>query len=246
MEVMAPRVLTRRLLRPEDIRPRFEGFEVIGVFNPAAVSCGDRVVLLIRVAERPREVRAGFRSFRRHGVIFCPENKDVVLFPEQVGSEYVALHRPNPDAHFSASEIWLARSSDLLHWGSHRRLLGSEAAWVTGKIGGGTPPVRTDRRWLSLFHGHIRPQRPGEVGQYAAAVLLQDLDDPDRVVGISPWPVMLAEHDFERSGFLTDVVFPSGLVRRGDQLDVYYGAADTSTGVARFSLADILAAVEPI
>ena len=57
---------------------------------------------------------------------------------------------------------------------------------------------------------------------------------------------MLAEHDFERSGFLTDVVFPSGLVRRGDQLDVYYGAADTSTGVARFALEDILAVVEPI
>ncbi len=357
MEAMAPRVLTRCLLRSEDLRRRFEGFEVIGAFNPAAVSHGDRVVLLIRVAERPREVREGFvalpywdaqlgkaaidwrrldevesldprvvrlkaggqirltflswllvafsrdglsidsfgetpllpadryesfgvedprlvrlgdrfyftyvavsehgiatalastdgfRSFRRHGIIFCPENKDVVLFPEQVGGEYVALHRPNPNAHFTAPEIWLARSPDLLHWGAHRRLLGSEAAWATAKIGGGTPPVRTDLGWLSLFHGHIRPQRPGEVGQYAAAVLLQDLDDPDRVVGISPRLVMLAEHDFERSGFLADVVFPSGLVRRGDQLDVYYGAADTSTGVARFALADLLAAVEPI
>ncbi len=57
MEAMTPRVLTRCLLRSEDLRPRFEGFEVIGAFNPAAVSHGDRVVLLIRVAERPREVR---------------------------------------------------------------------------------------------------------------------------------------------------------------------------------------------
>jgi predicted GH43/DUF377 family glycosyl hydrolase len=57
---------------------------------------------------------------------------------------------------------------------------------------------------------------------------------------------MLAEHDFERSGFLSDVVFPSGLVRRGDQLDVYYGAADTSTGMVRFALEDLLAAIEPI
>jgi len=357
MEAMVPRVLTRCLLRPDDIRPQFEGFEVIGVFNPAAVSYNDRVVLLVRVAEKPREVREGFvalpywdgrcgkvaidwrrldevdrldprivrlrtgrqlrltflswllvafsrdglsidsfgevpflpadryesfgvedprlarlddrfyftyvavsehgiatalastedfRSFRRHGIVFCPENKDVALFPEKVGGEYVALHRPNPNAHFTAPEIWIARSPDLLHWGAHRRLLGSEAAWATAKIGGGTPPVRTDEGWLSLFHGQIRPERPGEPGQYAAAVLLLDLSDPGRVVGISPRPVMLAEHDFERSGFLSDVVFPSGLVRRGDQLDVYYGAADTSTGMVRFALEDLLAAIEPI
>ena len=357
MDAMTRRVPTRCLLQPADVQPQFEGFEVIGAFNPAAVSYNEGVALLIRVAERPREVREGFialpywdrrrdraaidwrrldevdridprvvrlrasgqirltflsrllaafsrdglsidsfgetpfapadryesfgvedprlvrlddrfyftyvavsehgiatalastedfRSFRRHGVVFCPENKDVVLFPAKVGGEYVALHRPNPSAHFSAPEIWIARSPDLLHWGAHRRLLGSEAAWATAKVGGGTPPVRTQRGWLSLFHGQMRPERPDQVGQYAAAALLLDLDDPARVVGISPRPVMLAEHDFERAGFLPNVVFPTGLVCRGDQFDVYYGAADTSTGVARFAQKDILAAIEPI
>ena len=35
----------------------------------------------------------------------------------------------------------------------------------------------------------------------------------------------------------------TALVRRGDELDVYYGAADTATGVARYSLDELLATV---
>src|SRR5207247_2981233 len=37
---------------------------------------------------------ADFRTFERHGIVFCPENKDVVLFPERIGGTYAALHRP--------------------------------------------------------------------------------------------------------------------------------------------------------
>lgn len=152
----------------------------------------------------------------------------------------MALHRPNPNAHFCRPEIWIARSPDLLHWGGHEPLLGAEAGWATVKVGGGTPPLRTDRGWLSLFHGHIAAGAQGGVGQYAAATMLLSLDDPRRVVGLSPQPVMRAEADFERSGFLPNVVFPTALIRRGDDLDVYYGAADTATGVARYSLDEIL------
>lgn len=54
-------------------------------------------------------------TFQRHGVIFCPENKDVVLFPFQIEDQYLSLHRPNPHAHFSRPRVWLplARSSAL-------------------------------------------------------------------------------------------------------------------------------------
>ncbi len=354
MPAIPPRLLTRCLLRPEDVPAAFDGFEVIGVFNPAAIAWDDRIVLLIRVAERPLAVRDGFvglpywdarrarpavdwrrcdeldfvdprivrirrtghvrltflsrllvafstdglsinavgksflpgdryetfgvedprlarfgdrfyftyvavsefgvvtclgstvdfRSFERHGVLFCPENKDVVLLPEQIGGQYVALHRPNPHTRFAPPEIWIASSPDLLHWGGHQRVLGSQAGWAAAKIGGGTPPMRTDAGWLSLFHGQAAPERPGTVGQYAAAAMLQDLRDPSRVVGVSPRPIMSAEHDFEQSGFLPGVVFPTGLVGHGDVLDVYYGAADTSTAVARFAMQDVLDAIE--
>ena len=78
------------------------------------------------------------------------------------------------------------------------------------------------------------------MGEYAAAALLLDLDQPERVIGFSPQPVMVAEEEFERSGFLPDIVFPTGLVSREDDLLVYYGAADRATGVAQYSLKDML------
>ena len=40
-------------------------------------------------------------TFQRHGIIFASENKDVVLFPERIAGDYVALHRPNPRFAFS-------------------------------------------------------------------------------------------------------------------------------------------------
>ena len=86
------------------------------------------------------------------------------------------------------------------------------------KVGGGTPPVRTPRGWLSLYHGHVGSSREaskrGDIGSYAAATLLQDLDNPSRIVGMSREPVMLAEADFERSGYLPNIVFPTAMLRR--------------------------------
>jgi predicted GH43/DUF377 family glycosyl hydrolase len=357
------RILTRLLVNPGDIRPQFDGFEVIGAFNPAAIEYNDGVALLIRVVERPTETRDGFialpyydyergqiaiewrsldevelvdprivrlkpsghirltfiswllaafsqdglqidrfgsrpmlpatryeafgvedprlakfgdrfyftyvavsqhgivtalastidfESFERHGIIFCPENKDVILFPEKINGQYVAFHRPNPNARFAQPEIWLARSPDLLHWGAHERLLGSEASWATVKVGGGTPPIRTPRGWLSLYHGHIAPTsstcgpdlNQDDIGEYAAATLLQSLDNPSHIIGMSPRPIMRAEADFERSGYLRNIVFPTALLHRGEHVDVYYGAADTATGVARYALEDLLSATE--
>ncbi|NQU22087.1 MAG: hypothetical protein HQ567_12445, partial [Candidatus Nealsonbacteria bacterium] len=72
-----------------------------------------------------------------------------------------------------------------------------------------------------------------------------DLDQPERGIGFSPPPVMVAEQEFDRSGFLPDIVFPTGLVRREDHLLVYYGAADTATGVAQYALNDVLESVAP-
>ena len=357
MVTTPPRILTRCLLRPADVKAQFDGFEVIGTFNPAAVEFDEGVALLVRVAERPTQTRDGymalpswderrgsiaiqwhrlvdldvidprlvrlrpsghlrltfiswllvafsrdgrsidrfgptpflpmtryetfgvedprltaldgrfyftyvavsqhgvatalastadFQSFQRHGMIFCPENKDVVLFPEKIDGQYMAMHRPNPNTHLCPPEIWIARSHDLLHWGGHERLLGSEAGWATVKIGGGTPPVRTDRGWLSLFHGHIAPQTAGSVGQYAAASMLLDLEDPRRILGLSPQPVMQADADFERIGFLPDIVFPTAVVGHGDELDVYYGAADTATGVVRYAKDELLATAQAL
>ena len=61
----ARRLSTRLLLGKEDVPATREDFEVVGAFNPGAVRAGAEVVLLVRVAERPRERRPGFTGLPR-------------------------------------------------------------------------------------------------------------------------------------------------------------------------------------
>ncbi len=187
-------------------------------------------------------------TFKRHGLIFCPENKDVVLFPQQVDGQYLALHRPNPHSHFSPPQIWIARSPDLLHWGEHQSLHRGRQSWDADRVGGGTPPILIDEGWLHLYHGSQRVQREGRVGEYSVGALLLDRDNPARVLARSDQPIMRPMAEFERNGFVPDVVFPTAMInstihQHDDLLSVYYGAADTSIGVVVFSRQDIVSAL---
>ncbi len=184
-------------------------------------------------------------TFKRHGLIFCPENKDVVLFPQQIDGQYVALHRPNPNSHFSPPQIWISRSPDLLHWGKHQSLCGGKQSWEGDRVGGGTPPILIDEGWLHLYHGSRRTQHDGRVGEYSVGALLLDRDDPFRVLARSGQPMMAPMAEYERNGFVPNVVFPTAMIptsleQSDDRMSVYYGAADTAIGVVDFSKQDIL------
>ena len=166
--------------------------------------------------------------------------KDVVLFPDLVKGRYLAFHRPVGGAFLGPPEIWLASSKDLRHWGDHRPVLAAGKGWTSLKIGAGCPPLRTRRGWLEIFHGVERRSPSDRVGRYCAGAALFDLNDPAKLLGISPRPFLVPTEDFEREGFLPDIVFPTGAVLREDRLLVYYGAADSRTAVAEVSLNEVL------
>src|SRR5215468_9480351 len=180
-----------------------------------------------------------FKTFERHGILFYPENKDVVLFPEKIRGEYVALHRPNGATPFTKPEMWLASSPDLAHWGRQRHFLGGSAAWDIGRIGAGTPPLRTSEGWLEIYHGNSKQQEDKGIGAYSAGLLLLDLEEPHLIRGAAG-QVLVPETDYEREGFVPNVVFPTGIVRLDGNVLVYYGAADTSTAVVEFSLEQLM------
>ena len=60
-------------------------------------------------------------------------------------------------------------------------------------------------------------------------------------------PLLVPELDYERDGFLHDIVFPSGHVPidGGKRIRIYYGAADSRTAAADMLVADILSSLEP-
>jgi predicted GH43/DUF377 family glycosyl hydrolase len=182
-------------------------------------------------------------TFQRHGVIFCPENKDVVIFPDTVQGQYVSLHRPNPSMHFSRPQIWLAHSPNLLHWGQHECLLVGSAEWESDRVGAGTPPIALDEGWLAIYHGSRRATRSGDIGAYSAGALLLDRNNPSRILRRSHEPIMQPAADYERNGLVANVVFPTALIENGDLLQVYYGASDTFVGMVELSRKELLAAL---
>lgn len=240
----------RNVPRKESARldPRGE-YETYGVEDARIVRLGD-TYRVTYVAVSPHGAATAlastmdFEHFDRHGIIFWPENKDVVLFPERIDGSYVALHRPNLPMGFGPPRMWLARSPDLLHWGGHVALHAGSGAWEGERTGAGAPPVRTVRGWLEIYHGKAAATSPGQVGTYSAGLLLLDARTPERVLHRSREPVLVPEEDFERRGFVPNVVFPTGVVRRGDRLLVYYGAADTCTAVVELSMEELLSAAE--
>lgn len=183
---------------------------------------------------------ADFREFDRHGIIFPPENKDVVLFPERIGGQYAAIHRPSGATRFSPPGLWLARSDDLVQWGRHVPLLWERQPWEAERVGAGTPPIQTARGWLAIYHGACAAARPGVVGKYQAGALLLDAENPARVLARSSTPLLSPTEPFECDGFVPNVVFPTGLVEHGGRVRVYYGAADTYTAVAEMALGELL------
>lgn len=189
-----------------------------------------------------------FRSFERRGIILPCENKDAVLFPEKVAGLYRMFHRPVGAIGIRDVAIVAACSPDLVHWGGHEYVLGCspDPGWYSKRIGAGTPPVRTTEGWLSLFHG-VRARGPGDkIGVYTAGAMLSALEEPARVIALSEEPFLRAEEDFELSGYVRDVVFPTGIVRDladRDRLHVYYGCADSCVAVTTFSEREILSSL---
>ena len=176
-----------------------------------------------------------FRTFERHGIIFPPNNRDVTIFPEKIDGHYVALHRPMPHG-IGETAIWSATSTDLLAWGDHQFVAGARpATWESEKIGGGAVPFRVKDGWLAVYHGVSAAPTT-----YALGALLLDADDPSIVLARSRQPILEPETPYEREGFFNGVVFTCGLVAEGDNVRIYYGAADGVTAVADLSLAEIM------
>jgi predicted GH43/DUF377 family glycosyl hydrolase len=223
--------------------------EEFGVEDPRITALGGRFYFTYVAVSRHGAATAlgsttDFRGFERHGLIFCPENKDVVLFPERIEGQYVALHRPNAATPFCRPEMWVARSPDLIHWGHHECLHGGGSEWETGRVGAGTPPVRVNDGWLEIYHGNRQPARLGDVGVYSTGILLLDAQHPAIVRRRTAASVFEPTTEFERHGFVPDVVFPTGIIEAGDSYLIYYGAADSCTAVVEFSKDEVLRSVQ--
>lgn len=181
-----------------------------------------------------------FKKYEHKGMIFAPENKDVIIFPEKINGKYYALHRPSLKT-IGGLEIWISESDNLLQWGNHQHLFGlRDGMWDSGRIGGGAVPFRTEKGWLELYHGATEDHR------YCMGAILFDLEDPTKILARSVKPIVEPDAEYEAKGFFGGVVFSCGVIVEDDIVKMYYGCADTSMACCELSLEEILNSLEYI
>jgi len=215
------------------------GYETFGIEDPRITLINDTYYISY-VAVCPFGVTTclastkDFSSFERYGVIFCPENKDVVLLPEKIGGKYYALHRPDSPL-FRKHDVWIAESPDLYCWGNHRYLMGPRANyWDEIRIGASAVPFKIEAGWLEIYHGVDRNNR------YCLGAVLLDKKQPWKVINRSEKPILEPQANYEIEGFFSNVVFSCGLLYEDDKLKIYYGVADTAVCYAEVALKDVL------
>ncbi len=128
---------------------------------------------------------------------------------------------------------------DLVHWGNSGILVPARKGswWDAYKIGLGPPPIETKEGWLIIYHG-VKTTAAGAL--YRLGLVLLDLEDPTKVIKRCDEWVFGPNELYERIGDVPDVTFPCGVVVRGDELIMYYGAADTTLCVATASVKELL------
>ncbi len=186
-----------------------------------------------------------------------PDNRNMVLFPEKIRGRYFRLERPFTVYSRGADrfDLWCGSSPDLRYWGDHELVLAVEnVPFANDKIGPAAPPIKTAKGWLATFHS-VWLDREKNLGgwerswfkRYDAGLMLLDLENPSRVIGMSRKPLLSAEAPYERNGFRNDVIFPGGMIlEESGEVKIYYGAADTVEALATAHVDDLLALCEPV
>lgn len=246
-------------------RPCFElhDDEILRAYDPRLTVLDGRCFMCFAVDTR-HGLRGGVAvtdDFDRFEVLSLsvPDNRNMVLFPEKIGGRYMRLERPFPVYSRGSGElfdVWCSASPDLVYWGDARLVLGVEhVPYANCKIGPGAPPVRTRRGWLTTIHAVFKdPDRRlcgweprGWFKEYMGGLVLLDLDDPSKIVGISREPILRAEHGYELDGFRGSVIFPGGMILEDTgEVKLYYGAADTVEALATAHVEDLLQLCEPV
>lgn len=161
------------------------------------------------------------------------DDKDACIIKSKLPGKYIAFHR-------LGDSIWVDET-DSLDFGNNKFLTGEIIAhprkqhWDNAKLGIAAPPIETDQGWLLLYHG---VSHPGNI--YKVGAVLLDLMDPRKIIGRTDYPLFGPETPYELEGQVGNVVFPCGAVVINDTIFIYYGGADSVTGVATLSLKELL------
>lgn len=168
--------------------------------------------------------------------------KDGFLFPKKIDDKFVLVHRVLPDMQLVYFKNF-SQLKDKNFWHDYLTnlskyvILESEHNFESRNIGGGAPPVKTDRGWLFIYHA---VEESNKQRIYSAGAALFSRDHPRRLISRLPYPLFTPSEDYEIHGQVNQVVFPTGTSIFKNRLYIYYGAADSRIAAVSVGLGGLL------
>lgn len=154
-------------------------------------------------------------------------DKGMALFPQKVNGKFVMISRQGGE------NINIMYSDDLYVWDEFQVLMEPLYPWELVQLGNCGSPIKTEKGWLLLTHG------VGAMRTYAISAILLDLYDPSIIIGRLKKPI-IQPSDYEREGYVPNVMYTCGLLLHGEVIIIPYAVADSATSFVSIALDDIL------
>lgn len=155
-------------------------------------------------------------------------NKGMAFFPRQIGGQFLIVGRQD------GKNISLLSSPDLTRWETEgQSLLTPAFPWEFVQIGNCGSPIECDEGWILLTHG------VGAMRKYSLGAALLDRNDPSRVLGRTPCPILTAAES-DREGYVPNVVYTCGALKLRNEIFIPYGISDSAIGFATTTVSDLI------
>lgn len=178
--------------------------------------------------------------------------KAMALFPSRIEEKITAILTVNTDNVNRTARVAIARFDgeddiwNAVYWADWYRNMSKYILHVrrtsSDHIEVGAPPLKTKDGWL-LVYSHIQNYRSANK-IFGIEALLLDLKNPQKIIGRTQHPILVPEENYEKYGQVPNVVFPSGALIRGDELWIFYGAADSTSCMAKVELKNLLGSMQ--
>lgn len=182
--------------------------------------------------------------------------KAAALFPERINGEVVLLltahtdwtaEHPRPTIAIArakeVSDFWKPEFWETWHANIDSHALPNLRRVDEDHIEVGAAPLKTKQGWL-LVYSYIQHFYDEQRRIFSVEAALLDPWDPQKLISRT-YPFMVPEEFYEQYGIIPNIVFPTSMLLNEDQLEIYYGAADTTCAKATIALPALLRALDP-
>ena len=166
-------------------------------------------------------------------------HKNWVLFPEKINGKFAIMHSMSPKIEVEyLDDLDFEDGSHIKSTAYHRADVQiKDGTWEKSIRGPGPTPIKTKYGWLVLYHGTTK-----DCGYKMGAMLL-DRKDPTKIIARADEAILEPSTWYEQGGWKGNIIYSCGAVVVGDDLLIYYGAADSVLCVAKANLEDFLKAL---